>query len=163
MVVRLNMVTECSPLNQLQSIKIDLKIHTRGPKTDNYSPNVGRSVTLFDLCVLFLMALDNEWLIIIIKLDPRKNSNKKARLTQPYYGMGHLRFQSKPKSKFTNWNWLLDVLLWLCLFSCRCQMCTLHAINFIVARGRFSFAIIGSSFGRAVNYRAGDITISQTL
>ena len=67
------MVTECSPLNQLQSIKIDLKIHTRGPKTDNYSPNVGRSVTLFDLCVLFLMALDNEWLIIIIKLDPRKN------------------------------------------------------------------------------------------
>ena len=62
------MVTECSPLNQLQSIKIDLKIHTRGPKTDNYSPNVGRSVTLFDLCVLFLMALDNEWLIITSKV-----------------------------------------------------------------------------------------------
>ena len=46
------MVTGCSPLNQLQSIKIDIKIP--GPKTVNYTAPTS---TLFDLCVLFLMAL----------------------------------------------------------------------------------------------------------
>ena len=43
-------------------------------------------------------------------------------------------------------------------------MCTLHAINFIVARGRFSFAIIGSSFGSESSklQSSGDITAIVT-
>ena len=144
------MVTECSPLNQLQSIKIDLKIHTRGPKTDNYSPNVGRSVTLFDLCVLFLMALDNEWLIIIIKLDPRKNIATK--------NTPDTTISIKTLNKVYK---LAAGCSLVTLFAeCRWQMCTLHAINFIVARGRFSFAIIGSSFGGESSklQSSGDIT-----
>ena len=44
-------------------------------------------------------------------------------------------------------------------------MYTLHAINFIVARGRFSFAIIGSSFGSESSkllQSSGDITAIVT-
>ena len=44
---------------------------------------------------------------------------------------------------------------------CRCQMCTLHAINLIVARGRFSFVIIGSSLEWAVI--TGDITADHLM
>ena len=62
------MVTQCSPLNQLRSINIDLK--TRGghtaPKTDNYTPGHQQRLHFIrSLRAIFAGQDDNEGLIAI--------------------------------------------------------------------------------------------------